>query len=80
MSRYSERKLLLLNLERKIPEWRTRDFMNRERALELLREMTGQDFGYDGSSWRQWFRDDRNGKLAADEEAIGRKDRHSRRE
>jgi len=31
-------------------------YMPKEQALEELRHLTGEDFGYDANAWRQWFR------------------------
>src|SRR5690242_6406598 len=32
----------------------------KEQAREYLIEFTGQDFGYDGEAWRQWYRENRS--------------------
>ena len=45
-----------MNLRGEIPEHRGREYLPRERALELLRRWTGQDFGLDGDRWESWLR------------------------
>jgi hypothetical protein len=44
-----------MNLAGEIAQGR-REYLPRERAYELLREWTGQDFGYDIAQWRAWIR------------------------
>jgi hypothetical protein len=39
----------------------TMQYMPKERALELLRKSSGQDFGYDVAKWREWLRHKDNG-------------------
>ena len=34
-----------------------RQQIDRERALEFLKMLTGEDFGDDGLAWQQWFAD-----------------------
>lgn len=46
---------LLLNLKQAIPSTRRREYLPKERALELLKEWTGQDFGYDVAAWERWI-------------------------
>jgi hypothetical protein len=50
-----------LKAEQKIPDdalvyW-SRDLAHRE-----LKEMTGQDFGYDVAAWKRWFKDPKSKK------------------
>jgi hypothetical protein len=45
-----------MNLRGEIPAYRRREFLPPERALELLREGTGQDFGLDTDRWESWLR------------------------
>lgn len=47
---------LLKNLRQEIPPDRRRTFLTRDRAYELLKERTGEDFGYDADRWEQWLR------------------------
>lgn len=35
--------------------WRDRYWLTKENALKILRQETGQDFGYDVDAWRNWF-------------------------
>jgi hypothetical protein len=53
---------LLSNLEGRIhPD--AMPFLSKERALEFLRNKTGQDFGTDSDKWREYIR--------ANREALG---------
>ena len=45
-----------MNLRGEIPENHRREYLPRERALELLRQWTGQDFGLDADRWEDWLR------------------------
>jgi hypothetical protein len=45
----------LKNLKQDIPPERRREYLPRERALELLKEWTGQDFGFDVPKWEAWI-------------------------
>jgi len=36
-------------------QWRDRYYLTKEQALVLLKDYTGQDFGYDVEAWRRWF-------------------------
>lgn len=46
---------LLLNLKGQIPHSRPREYLPKEKALELLRAWTGKDFGYDVAAWERWI-------------------------
>jgi hypothetical protein len=50
MTRLTLEQLLLANLEERMPigGW---GYMTKEDAYESLKEMTGQDFGYDLKAW-----------------------------
>ena len=56
MSRIPFYKLLIMNMERKIQEGR-REYMPAEKALEVLKSSTGQDFGDDIAAWKKWLKD-----------------------
>jgi hypothetical protein len=56
MSQLTPYRGLLMNLRGEIPENRRREYLPRERALELLRQWTGQDFGLDADRWESWLR------------------------
>jgi len=45
----------LKNLKQEIPADRRREYVPRERALELLKQWTGQDFGYDILKREAWI-------------------------
>lgn len=45
----------LRNLKQEIPPERRREYLTRERALELLKQWTGQDFGFDVAKWEAWI-------------------------
>jgi hypothetical protein len=65
MTRLKAEQILLLNLEQKIPDdalvYCSRDLAHRE-----LKEMTGQDFGYDVAAWKRWFKDQKSKKKKQD--------------
>jgi hypothetical protein len=46
---------LLANLDPKT-SLHGRAYLPRDRALQLLKEWTGQDFGYDVTAWEEWLR------------------------
>lgn len=46
---------LLLNLSGKIRPQLRREYLTKDRAYELLKEWTGQDFGYDVKKWSSWI-------------------------
>jgi hypothetical protein len=50
----------LKNLKQEVPPVRRREYLPRERALELLKQWTGQDFGYDVDRWEAWIADNRS--------------------
>ena len=50
----------LKNLRQEIPPDRRREYVTRERALELLRKWTGQDFGFDADQWENWISEHRD--------------------
>ena len=52
----------LKNLKQEIPPERRREYVPRERALELLKQWTGQDFGFDVAKWEAWITE-HGGKL-----------------
>ena len=56
MSRLGLVEGLLLNLARKIDPNR-REYLSAEESYLRLKEMTGQDFGYDVERWRAWFKE-----------------------
>ena len=55
MSRLTPAALLLQNLMGKIPKGR-REYLSPEDAYRMLKEETGQDFGYDERKWREWIK------------------------
>ena len=50
----------LRNLKQEVPPERRREYVPRERALELLKRWTGQDFGYDAEKWETWIAENRS--------------------
>ncbi len=58
MSNYTLFEGLLLNLVQKIPSG-TREYLTREQAYTLLKEKTGQDFGYHVRAWKKWLKKQR---------------------
>lgn len=65
MSRLLPLQGLLLNLKQQIPV-HDRAYLPKERALELLRRWTHQDFGDDLAAWESWIAAHERG-LAGDE-------------
>jgi hypothetical protein len=58
--------LYILNLQERIPQAFRFAYYPKEEALELLRELSGEDFGFDADRWIQWARG--NGQWTLDEE------------
>lgn len=56
MSRLTPYRGLLMNLRGEIPQERARQYLPPERAAELLRQKTSQDFGLDADRWEAWLR------------------------
>jgi hypothetical protein len=55
MSRLLPLQGALKNLKGEIPEG-PREYLPREQALEFLKRLSGEDFGYDVERWREWIR------------------------
>lgn len=51
---------LLKNLKQEIPSYRRREYLTRERAYELLKQWTGQDFGFDADKWGDWVHENQD--------------------
>ena len=60
--RITPSQLCLKNLKGEIPAYMRREYMPKEQALEMLKAMTGQDFGLDVQRWEEWI---------AEQEATG---------
>jgi hypothetical protein len=56
MPRLNYPKILLLNLEVDVPIT-SRAYVGKEKAYELLKIGTGQDFGDDVAAWEKWLND-----------------------
>jgi hypothetical protein len=54
MTRLTFDQLLIANLGDELPRL-TRGYIPKERAYEILKESTGQDFGYDVKAWKKWI-------------------------
>jgi hypothetical protein len=48
---------LLKNLKGDIPPYMRREFLPKDVALEKLKTMTGQDFGFDANAWSVWIKE-----------------------
>jgi len=48
---------ILVNLEMEIAPDDIFLYMSKDDAVERLKQITGQDFGYDAAGWRQWLQD-----------------------
>jgi hypothetical protein len=57
MSRLTPTARLLKNLKGEIPPYMRREFLPKDVAYEMLKEMTGQDFGNDVAKWQTWLRE-----------------------
>lgn len=62
--------LFLMNLKGDIRPG-TREYRTPERALEALKQMTGEDFGYDVQAWKQWLRSDEGRKAMKERRRQG---------
>lgn len=47
---------LVRNLEGKVDERNRKLFLTKEDALKMLKEKTGQDFGFEVKEWREWLK------------------------
>jgi len=61
MSKVTFHQGLLLNLEGKVIPRTRRDYLPREKAYEMLKKDTGQDFGYDVKAWKKWLEENKKG-------------------
>jgi hypothetical protein len=50
---------LLMNLNQEIEQGR-REYLSKKQAYKRLKELTGQDLGYDVEQWRTWFKNNPN--------------------
>jgi hypothetical protein len=53
-------------------------FDGKEGALSFLRDLTGEDFGYDTAKWRDWFKRCSREMLDLHRDELARKDRARR--
>ena len=51
---------VLVNLEMEVDPGDVFLYMSKDEAVEKLKQITGQDFGYDARRWRQWLEDNVN--------------------
>ena len=58
MSRITLFQGLLMNLNQEIKEGR-REYLSRDEAHQMLKKLTGQDFGYEVEKWRLWIKENR---------------------
>lgn len=54
MSRLTPIQGALMNLRQQIPRDQGRLYLTAEEAAELLKRLTGKDFGLDADKWEQW--------------------------
>jgi hypothetical protein len=45
-----------MNLAGEIPEGR-REYLSPAEALDMLKRVSGQDYGYDLKAWKQWLKE-----------------------
>jgi hypothetical protein len=57
----------LLNLKQEI-EPGSREYLTKEQALEMLKRVTGQDFGYDAEKWQLWLQKNKDSVPGAEHE------------
>lgn len=67
MSRIMPLEGALRNLKQEVPSERRREYVSRDRALELLKKWTGQDFGFDVAKWEAWIVE-HGGRLSVDDD------------
>lgn len=58
MSRITIFQDLLMNLAEEFEEYMM-EYLPKEEAHRQLKQLTGQDFGYDVKQWRQWIRENK---------------------
>jgi aminopeptidase C len=58
MSRITLFQGLLMNLGQEIEEDRF-EYLTKEEAYRQLKQLTGQDFGYDVKKWKQWIKENK---------------------
>jgi hypothetical protein len=56
MTRLTLEQLLLVNLAENMPGPMAWGYMPKEDAYTMLKQLTGQDFGYDMTAWKAWLR------------------------
>jgi hypothetical protein len=55
MTRLLPLKGLIKNIKGDIPQRHVRLYLPKDRAYQLLKELTGQDFGEDINAWKNWI-------------------------
>lgn len=56
MSLLTPAQFLIHNLEGKVGSKSPRIYLPPDKALEVLRRISGEDFEFDGKQWRAWIR------------------------
>ena len=54
MARLTPLQGFLLNLKQEIKRG-TREYLTQNQARQMLKRVTGQDFGYDAEKWKEWL-------------------------
>jgi len=47
----------LKNLRQEISPERRREYLSKEQVLQLLKKLTGKNFGFDAEKWEAWISD-----------------------
>jgi hypothetical protein len=61
--RASKLRLAFMNLNGDISEDELLGYFDKNTALRILQNITGQDFGYDIEAWRTWINENRPNEL-----------------
>lgn len=77
MTRSDPLTIALANLRGDIAPGRSRVFLGKERAIALLKDISGQDFGDDVTKWEEWVAANRR-QIIEKEVEFGRKVRERR--
>ncbi|NJR31863.1 MAG: hypothetical protein HC778_02025 [Chamaesiphon sp. CSU_1_12] len=60
MTRLLPLQILIKNLKGEIPASQVKIYISKDRAYQLLKEWTGQDFGEDIKAWQAWVKKNPN--------------------
>jgi hypothetical protein len=70
MARASKLRLAFMNLNGEISSDEIFGYFDKSIALRTLKNITGQDFGYDVGAWRKWINEHRPNELPREEKEV----------